>query len=194
MAPEPHPVEEASRGETVEATLWSTVTRLRARGWHISLWEIQRAQDVIAYLFTRLGRPPTDDELYRHLRPILCGRESELAPFSEVFRGSTSAAPTLDAAAGNRRRRRGGRLLGLAVAAVLAAVVGIVILLHGGAASANSGNRTGSGLALSTLVWIGGVVVAATATTGLLASANGCCSSLTTGRSGTRSTVGRGRG
>jgi len=98
-------VEEASRGETVEATLWSTVTRLRARGWHISLWEIQRAQDVIAYLFTRLGRPPTDDELYRHLRPILCGRESELAPFSEVFRGSTSAAPTLDAAAGNRRRR-----------------------------------------------------------------------------------------
>jgi len=47
MAPEPHPVEEATRGETVEAMLWSTVTRLRARGWHISLWEIQRAQDVI---------------------------------------------------------------------------------------------------------------------------------------------------
>ena len=96
MAPEAGPAEEVTRGQAVEATLWNTVARLRARGWHISLREIQRAQDVIAYLFARLERAPTDDELHRHLRPILCGRESKLAPFSEAFQGSISDAPPAD--------------------------------------------------------------------------------------------------
>ena len=91
--------------------------------------EIQRAQDVIAYLFARLERPPTDDELYRHLRPILCGRESELAPFAEVFQGSASGAPSAETTVGYRRRLRRHWLVGLAAAAVLAVLVGVAILL-----------------------------------------------------------------
>ncbi|GIJ57498.1 hypothetical protein [Virgisporangium aurantiacum] len=80
------------RGTAVEATLWSVVGRLRARGWHISLWEIQRAQDVVAYLFATLGRPPSDDELRRYLRPVFCARDGELEVFAEVFRDSAPAA------------------------------------------------------------------------------------------------------
>jgi hypothetical protein len=79
-------------GEAVEATLWGVVGRLRARGWPISLWEIQRAQDVIAYLFATLGRAPTGDELRRHLQPIFCARDRELATFAEVFHDSVPAA------------------------------------------------------------------------------------------------------
>jgi hypothetical protein len=173
VTPLPHPVEEATRGRTVEATLWSTVTRLRARGWHISLWEIQRAQDVIAYLFARLERPPTDDELQRHLRPILCGRESELEPFSEIFQGSTSTESPVDVATASRRRwgRWRGLLLGLVGSAVFVAIIGAVVHLSGGTARPQADQPEGGvGLLalLMTWIWIGVVVVSVAAATGLL--------------------------
>ena len=47
-----HPRPERSRRRS-----GAVVARLRARGWHISLWEIQRAQDVIAYLLRAAGAP-----------------------------------------------------------------------------------------------------------------------------------------
>src|SRR5690349_9073337 len=120
MTADPHVPQEATDGRAIEAVLWSAVTRLRARGWRISLWEIQRAQDVIVYLVARLGRLPTDDELHRHLRPVLCGRENELAPFSEIFRGSTAAESTTEVKAPRRGRGRRAWSLGLAGLAALA--------------------------------------------------------------------------
>ena len=172
MTPEPHPAEEVSRGQTVEATLWRTIARLRARGWHISLWEVQRAQDVIAYLFVRLERPPTDDELHRHLRPVLCARESELGPFSEVFQEGAAAPPPPDAAARSRRRRGRGWLLGLAVAVVLA-VAGFVIFLPDSAGPSDVHSSRGTALVRvfslwTTWAWVGGVVGSVAAAAGLL--------------------------
>ncbi|TWF93842.1 hypothetical protein [Saccharopolyspora dendranthemae] len=98
--------QETSRGLEIETLLWGVVARLRAHGWRISLREIGRAQDVTALLVARLGRPPTDDELLRHLRPIFCGEDSELAVFDDAFRQSaaTGARPIPAAAPGRRRR------------------------------------------------------------------------------------------
>ncbi|GIM89139.1 hypothetical protein [Paractinoplanes toevensis] len=113
-------------GSAAAATLWGVVARLRARGWHISLREIQRAQDVTAYLVARLGRPPTDDELRRHLQPIFCGRDRDLATFAEVFRDSLPA-PAAGAASAAARRSWWRRIPPpLAGVAILLAVVLLV--------------------------------------------------------------------
>ena len=75
MAPEADPAEEVTRGQAVEATLWNTVARLRARGWHISLSGDPACAGRHRLPLRSSGAATTDDELHRHLRPILCGRE-----------------------------------------------------------------------------------------------------------------------
>ena len=126
MEPEPHPRQEGTRGQEVEATLWNIVGRLRARGWRFSLWEIQRAQDVIAYLFARLRRSPTDEELLRHLRPIFCARDSELAAFEDAFRQSAAPTAPADPTEAQKQRRHlpwRRAIAGMAVVACIAVVV-----------------------------------------------------------------------
>jgi hypothetical protein len=152
----PSPVDpDPTRGAEVEAILWEVVTRLRARGWHISLWEIQRSQDVIAYLVARFRRAPTDDELRRHLRPVLCARDSELAPFDEIFQDAAPATQRLPdpAASGRRTRRVPVRAIGIVAGLVLVLALPLVT------ATTSEGTASGARIAVPSIgtlvIWAG---------------------------------------
>ncbi|GIF20385.1 hypothetical protein BJ973_001710 [Actinoplanes tereljensis] len=154
----------AAGGEAAEAILWGIVARLRAQGRPVSLREIQRAQDVIAYLVTRLGRPPTDDELRRHLQPLFCGRDRDLTPFAEVFRDSAPDPEPGDdspAAAARWWRRIPPAIAAVGIALAMVSLLQLVLWLWtlNPAAGTSTGTGNTGGAADTNPGWTSGLWV-----------------------------------